>query len=330
MRFAILRQDVAIARAAARQTSKSPADLLTVLMGLPLLALVARAGLKALPGELHNLTAYGASTLLAMVIAKALLERVWFHQSEGALARFAQRPGDWLGYTLPLLSAGLLLGFAGLAALGILEPGSAVLGACTGTAGGLAIPFVHERARRWWRGITPKRGFNLIRHRHTPIISIAVSAGLGVIGAILPADGYLDAIWAGACGVMVIALTGRVDAATVRYMTMIGHSQASLLQHWLPAQLMLLLPFGAVFALAQHWHATAVAAAITLGLLTLTTARIFAYRAFSRLIADWVVGAVIAATGYAALTAPPLGPVILMAAIVWLARIGAGKRWLLA
>lgn len=59
---------------------------------------------------------------------------------------------------------------------------------------------------------------------------------------------------------------------------------------------MLLLPFGAVLALAPHRLAAGVAAAVTLGLLVLTTARIFAYCAFGRLIADWVVAAMIAAT----------------------------------
>lgn len=176
----------------------------------------------------------------------------------------------------------------------------------------------------------PKKGLELIGHRRAPIIGAIAAVVLGAIGAILPQGGYLDALWAVAYGLLVIVLTGRVDAATVRYMTLMGHSPISLLRHWLPAQIMLLLPFGAVLALAQHRLAAGVAAAVTLGLHVLTTARIFAYRAFGRLIADWVVAAMIAATGYVALTVPSLGPVIIMAAIVWLARLGSGKRWLLA
>lgn len=330
MPFALLKLDVAIAKAAARQIAKSTADLLTVLIGLPLLALVARAWLKGLPSELRDLIAHGASVLIATVIAKALLERVWFHQSDGMLARFAQRPGEWLFYIGPFLVAGILLGFLGLAAVGILNPGGAALGACAGVAGGLAFPFVRERVRRWWRDIIPKSGLDLVRHRRAPIISAVAAAVLGAIGAILPQGRYLDVLWAGAYGLLVIVLTGRVDAATVHYMTLMGHSPASLLKHWLPAQIMLLLPFGAVLALAQNWLAAGVVAAISLGLLVLTTARIFAYRAFGRLIADWVVAALIAVTGYVALTLPPLGPVIMMAAIVWLAHLGSGKRWLLA
>lgn len=330
MRIAILSLDAAIAKATARQIAKNTADLLTVLIGLPLLVLVARASLKGLPSDHRDLIDYGASALIAAVIAKALLERVWFHQSDGPVARFAQRPEDWLSYIVPLLSAGILLEFFGLAAVGVLNPGGAALGTCAGIFGGLAIPFVRERVLRWWRDITSQRRLNLIRHRRAPIIGAIVAAVLGAIGAILPQGGYLDALWAGAYGLMVIVLTGRVDAATVRYMTLMGHSPASLLRHWLPAQIMLLLPFGAVLALAQNWLAAGLTAAVALGLLVLTTARIFAYRAFSRLIADWAVAGVIAATGYMALTIPPLGAAILIAAIVWLARLGSGKRWLLA
>lgn len=82
--------------------------------------------------------------------------------------------------------------------------------------------------------------------------------------------------------------------------------------------------------LAQNWIAAGVVAAATLGLLVLTTLRIFAYRALSRLFADWMVAGLIAATGYAALTFPLLGSVIMIAAIVWLIRQGSGLRWMLA
>lgn len=330
LRFAILRLDVATAKAAVRQIARSTADLLTVLIGLPLLTLVARAWLGGLPDELRHLVAYGASALIATVIAKALIERLWFHQSEGVLARFAQRPGEWLGYVGPLLAAIILLGFFGMAAVGILDPGAAALGACAGVIGGLAFPFVRERMLRWWRDITPRRRLNLIRERRASMIGASAAAVLAGIGAILPQDGYFAPIWAGAYGLLVIVLTGGIDAATVRYMTLMGHSPTSLLRRWLPGQLALLLPFVVVSALVQNWLAAGVAAAVALGLLVLTTARIFAYRAFSRLIADWAVAGVIAAAGSAALTVPPLGPVVLAAAIVWLARLGSGKRWLLA
>jgi len=210
LRFALLKHDAAIAKVAVRQLTKSPANLLTVLLGLPLLALVARAWLSGLPAELGDLIAYGTSTLVATAVVRALLQRVWFHQTEGALGRYAQRPGDWLSFMLALLVAGIVLEVLAMAAVGILDPERAIWGTCTGITGGFAIPFVLERVRRWWRDISPKKGFGLLRHRHALATSAAVSAAIGAICAYFPQDGYLGPILAGGYGVVVILLSGRI------------------------------------------------------------------------------------------------------------------------
>lgn len=321
---------MAVAKAAVRQLTNRTADLLTVLIGLPLLALIARAWLDGLSDNLCELIASGASALIATVVTKALLERVWFHRTNGALAHFAQRPSDWFSLMIPMLVAGIFGGLAAMATIGILDPESAVLGTCAGVAGGLAIPFVRERVRRWWRDFIPGRGFDLLRHQNALAICSAVSAAIGIICAWLPQAGFLGPVVAGGYGLVVILLTGRVDAATVRYMTLMGHSPALLLRHWLSIQLALLLPFEGVLVLGQNWLSAGVVATVGSGLLILTAVRIFAYRAFSRLIADWFAVGIIAATGYATLTVPPLGPVILVALIIWLVRQGSGSRWLLA
>jgi len=85
-----------------------------------------------------------------------------------------------------------------------------------------------------------------------------------------------------------------------------------------------------VLLAAQAYVPATVAVLIAATLPVVTALRIFAYRAVSRLIADWAVAIVILAAVYAGFTAPPLGPMIIVAAIVWLARRGAGARWLLA
>lgn len=103
-----------------------------------------------------------------------------------------------------------------------------------------------------------------------------------------------------------------------------------MLRHWLPIQLALLWPAALVLLAGQAWVPAGVTAAVAVALPVLTALRIFAYRALSRLAADWAVAIVIIAAVYAGVTAPPLGPVIVVGAIVWLARRGAGARWLLA
>lgn len=329
LNFGLLKHDAAITKAAARGLTKRTGDLLALLIGLPLLAAFARAGLSELSASRNDLVAYGVSALIATVLSKVLLEQVWSHQTEGALAHSAQRPGEWLCYVLPLLGAGILLCLTGMAVLGILHPQSAILGTGSGVVGGLAIPFVRERVRRWWRDLAPTRGLDLLRHKHAPMIGGLVSVAMGTICALLPQVGHLDAIATGGFGLVVILLTGRVDAATVRYMTLVGHSSSSLVRVWLPIQIVLLLPLTAVLLLGQNSNAAGMAAVVAAGLMAVTALRIFAYRAFSRLFADWIVAGSILVAGYAALAFPPLCPVVIIVAIVWLARRGSASRWLL-
>lgn len=329
LHLGLVKHDTAIVKAEVRRLTKRTGDFLIVLIGMPLVALNARAWLSGLPSNQSDLVAYGVGAVIATLTSKALLERVWFHQSEGVLAHFAQKPSEWLSYMLPVMVAGILVSLSGMAAVGILHLECAMLGIGSGIPTGLAIPIVRERVRRWWRDITPKRGPDLLRHQHALIFSAVVSAAIGAICAFLPQEGYFGAISMGGYGLAVILLTGRVDASTVCYMTLMGHSSTSLLRHWLPIQFALLLPIAAVLLLAQSWAAAGVAVLVALGLPIITALRIFAYRAFSRLIGDWMVTGLIAAAGYAALTFPPLGPVIVVAAIVWLARQGSGSRWLL-
>lgn len=327
--FALIKHDYAIAKAALRRLKRRSGDLLTVLFGLPLLAIVARAWLSGLPDDARGFVAYGISAVIAMVLANFLLERVWYHRSDGALAHRAQDLGAQLGYALPLLLAGVLVSFAVLAMLGTLHAESAMLGAGSGVASGLAFPFVRETVRRWWRNAMRGRGIDLLRHRNALAIGAALSAGIGAICAVLPQAGYPGAIVAGVYGLAVTLLTGRVDAAAVRYMTLMGRTAPTLLRHWLPLQLALLLPLAAVLLVAQSWAAAGVAAVLATALPVMTTLRILAYRLFSRLIADWMVAGLIAGTAYASLSVPPLGPAILLAAMIWLARRGADRRWLL-
>lgn len=113
-------------------------------------------------------------------------------------------------------------------------------------------------------------------------------------------------------------------------MSLVGHDGPSLLRHWVPIQLALLWPAALVLLAGKAWVPAGVMAVFAVALPVLTALRIFAYRALSRVIADWAVAIVIIAAVYAGLAAPPLGPIIIAGAIVWLARRGAGARWLLA
>lgn len=305
-------------------------DGLTLLVLVPLLALFARAWLAALPDDLREMVAFGATSLFATLLAKALIERLWFHRTDGVLARDAQRADDGFAYFVPLALAGAALGLSVLAVLGLVDPTGMVLGVCSGLPAGVLFPFLREHAHRWWRRFAP-RGLRSLAHTRLSLAkAAALSVMAGIVSLALPSTHSLDAIAIGVYLLGVILLTAPVDARVVRYMTLVGHGGASLLRHWLPVQLALLGPLAIVLLLAQEPVPATLAAITAVALPVVTALRIFAYRAVSRLVADWAVAIVILAAVYAGFTAPPLGPMIISAAIVWLARRGAGARWLLA
>lgn len=329
MRLALVKHDAAIALAAVRGLRGRLIDGLTVLVLVPLLALSARAWLAPLPDALREMGAFAAASVLATLLAKALIERLWFHRTDGALARYAQRPRDGIAYVAVLLLVGITSGVAALAGLGLVDAGGLVLGVCSGVPAGALVPFVREHIGRWWRRAAPTRLRSLTRTRLSLASAAALSVGVGILCVIMPSRFYLDAIAIGIYALAVIVLSAPVDARVVRYMTLVGHRSAALLRHWVPIQLALTWPAALVLLVGQTWVPAGVAAGVAVALPVLTALRIFAYRALSRVVADWAVAIVILASVYGGLTALPLGPIIMVVAIVSLARRGAGARWLL-
>lgn len=330
MRLALAKHDAAIAMSVVRGLRTRLIDGLTLLVLVPLLALFARAWLAGLPDDLREMGAFAAASLLATLLAKALIERLCFHRMDGVVARDAQRPREWIAYIAPLLLAGTAIGLGILVVLGLVDPGGTVLGLCSGLPAGVLLPFAREYVRRWWRRFAPRHLRSLAQTRLLPTRAAALSAVVGVLSLFLPSKHYFDAIAIGIYLFGVILLAAPVDARVVRYMTLVGHGGASLLRHWLPIQLALVWPAALVLLAAQAWVPAIVAVLIAAALPVVTALRIFAYRALSRVIADWAVAIVILAAVYAGLAAPLLGPMIMVGAIVWLARRGTGARWLLA
>ena len=330
MRLALAKHDAAIALSALRGLRGRVVDVLTLLVLVPLLALFVRQWLARLPDDPREMGAFAGASLLTALLAKALIERLWFHRTDGILSRDSQRPREWIAFVAPLLLGGIAIGVGALALLGLVDPGAMALGVCSGLPAGLLFPMAREHLRRWWRRLATRYLRSLPRTPLSLTRAATQSMGVGIVGLIIPSGFYLDAIAAGFYALAVILLTAPVDARVVRYMTLVGHGGASLLRHWLPIQLSLLWPASLVLLAGQAWVPAGVAAVVAIALPVLTALRIFAYRALSRLAADWAVAIVIIAAVYAGVTAPPLGPLIIVGAIVWLARRGSGARWLLA
>jgi hypothetical protein len=330
LRFALVEHDTAIALSVARGLSRRTSDGLTLLVLVPMFALLARARLATLPDDLREFVALGGSSLFAAILAKAMIERLWFHRTDGVLAADAQRTHDGIAYLGTLMLAGIAMELSAFALLGLFDPRGLVLGVCSGLPAGLLFPFVREHVRKRWHRFAPRRLRSLANFRLPLAKAAALSVVVGILSLLMPAKHYLGAIFIGVYGLGVTLLTAPVDSRIVRYITLVGHGSASLVRHWLPIQIALLWP-AALGLLAAQAYVPATVAMLIAGILPVVTAlRIFAYRALSRLIADWTVAIVMLAAVYAGFTAPPLGPMVIIGAIVWLARRGTGTRWLLA
>ena len=304
-------------------------DCLTLLIAVPVLTLVARAKIAELPDNTRWLVGYGISWLFAVFLAKALIQRWRFHRADGVLGRQSQRLTAAIAYLFPLTLIGLGAGISAIAILGLFDPSAAILGIGSGLPTGALLPWIDEHVRRVWHRVASETiRFNM-RARPSLCIAAAASAVIGMTSLFVPSAHHIDALITGAYVLCVVLLTASVDARVVRYMTLMGRSASALLGYWLPLQIVLLSPVTMVLMIGQASVPASLAAITLLALPVVTAMRIFAYRAFGRLIADWSVAFVLAAAIYAGFTLPPLGPVILVAGMWWLARRGTGQRWLL-
>ena len=329
MRFAPIRYEASIAASSIRALGRRVSDCLTLLSAIPVFVLVARAKIAELPDDTRWLVGYGITWLFAMLLAKALIQRWGFHRTDGVLACQSQHTKEAIAYLFPLTLVGLAAGISAIAILGLFDPGAAMLGMSSGLPTGALLPWVDEYVRRVWHRVA-SGGIRLNIHARASLGTAAgVSGAVGGTSVLLPSDHHIDALVTGVYFLIVLLLTASVDARVVRYMTLMGRSTWALLGNWLPLQIVLLSPVTMVLLTGQAWVPASLAAITLLALPVVTAMRIFAYRAFGRLIADWSVALILAAAMYAGFTLPPLGPVILMAGMLWLLRRGAGHRWLL-
>lgn len=329
MRLTLLRHDGAVIAALSRDLIRRRGDLATIVLVVPLLALIARGWVAEMPTERRELIAWGAGFLLAAMLTQSLVERVGFHRTEGAVAHDAQRPAEWSSLVLPLLLAGIVGGLGAIMAIGIALAASWATATGVGIVAGLAMPFTRQRAAAWWRGRRSSAVVGWPDHRWSLWIGVATGTIVGGMCALLPDEDHLDAIVVGGYALGVIILTARVDADTVRYMAVVGRSVGSTLRQWLPVQLALLLPVSVVMVIAQRWVPMTVATLAATGLIAVTTVRILAYRAYGRRIADWISTILMAIVGFVTVALPPLAVLLLIAVMIWLLRRGKDSEWVI-
>ncbi|MDG5488050.1 hypothetical protein NYR55_05370 [Sphingomonas sp. BGYR3] len=324
--FVLIKHDVAIALAVVPKLFRRIDDWLTVMVAVPLLALIARVAVGGLPSDRRSMLGVAITALIAAGVAKLLIERLRFHRADGVLAHEAQRLRARVGYAVSLTLGAFVMAIATLAVLGLFDENGILIGGCIGLSVGVLLPLVQAHGHRL-RGRIASPGLH--RFPRAWIAAAAVSVGVGVGSVFIPSSHDLNAIVIISYALGVLALTARVDAEVVRFMTLVGHGGLSLLRHWLSVQIALLWPLAILLMVAGSWPLAIAICLVSIAVPLVTALRILAYRALSPLVADWTVALVVGAAGYAGFTLPPLGGVIIAIAMLGLARRGANARWLL-
>jgi hypothetical protein len=325
---ALLRHDGRVVAAGVRVVARKPDDLLTVVIAVPVLALVWRAWVAGLPESAAMLQSAGLGFLAAFFGFTLLAERCAYHREDGIVAAHAQLAAERLAFALPLWAAAMACGFVLSIVVGLGHPAIWLAGTLAGGLSGMAWALVPQIA-------SPRLTAAAARPRTVPTsrtgATLAASgAALGLVCALLPLRHEVAAFVALAVAVLASAFLGRVDAEAIRFRTLVGESSWRLVRAHAGNLIAFLVPFAGTLALAPWWTPAAVAALVTCMATVITALRVIAYQSFDRRIADWVVTAAIGASALLGVAFPPFAPVVLAMTAAWLARRGARQAWLLA
>lgn len=325
-----LTHDAAIVRAALRALGRNRSDLVTLLIGIPLLALIARDWAVPLSPAQHRWLAAGIGAAIGFMAATQALGRLAYHATDGILAAPAQHWRPQARLAIVILGTALAIGLSGLAILGVFAPDRYLIGFAVGAvsaaaAGRFRLAMVTGQAMRGH--ILPNVG----RSSRTLFwLTVVLGAATGVALTMLPVTGTAAAALAALVAFAAGTALGPVDAELVGYLTMIGRTSRAIIGDRIARPLAFLVPLAGALAVGADRIAL-IAGMLAAGAVPLLIAlRVLAYRLFGRRAGDWFIGILLAVAALALALFPPLAPVVLLVGLVRLARGAAPKRWLIA
>lgn len=302
-------------------------QMIAALLLVAALAVVC-TGFADRPWPVAAWAALAAGTVIGIGAERLVAMRLAFHTFDGLLAADALQPrtrreyiAAWHGVGLALLVGATLIGRPSLLIVSVPAYLAGVLVA--GLTDDFRIP----------KGIvgTARLGWSLRTWSHRPIAGVAAATVL--LLSLLPARTLgTSAILAliGIGTVLLALLLTRVDDAIVRFMTIAGHgSRRIIVRHvkGLASFLAVLVP-GCWFVFGPI--AAGIAAATGAAMLLFLTIRILAYRLHAKRIADFLVSILAGLLMLVAYSMPVALPVIVLAILWQLRRLGRAKTWLLA
>jgi hypothetical protein len=325
----MLRHDGTIVLAAIRNIAVRRSDLMILVPGLPLLLLIVHAWARDLNGHQRLILVAGASCACTFAAVIIISNRLHYHRSEGILAPFALRFGPASHFALTLYGIAVASGYAGLMMLGAMDWALWAIGTMAGTIAAALWQIglrMSEQSNVRWSGWEAR----MSRPAVSWVVLSIIGAGAGAACLFLPIGLPGRTVFTVLACLAASMMLGQVQAETVSFMTMVGHSSAAVIRGHLPRIIGFLASFTLVLVIAREWTCAAMAGAFLVAMPMLMVLRILAYRSFGRRMADWMVVVVIALAAMAGMMLPLLVPVVLLSGLWWLARRAAEQTWLIA
>lgn len=329
-RAGLLTHDVAVVRAMLRALGGNRSDLLTLLIGIPLLVLIARDWATHLPAEQQRWLAVGVGLAIGFTASAQAIARIAYHRSDGIMAVPAQHRRARARLAMAINGTALVMGIVGLLVLDAFLALSYVIGFSAGAVGAAAAGPLRRSlatARAVLGRHLPNRG------RQGPARSWPIAVVGAMVGGalmMLPVAPPVGAIVAALVAFTLGTALGPVDAEVVAYLTIIGRTSRAIVIDRIARPLAFLIPFAGAVAVGRHPIALIAVVSAAGAVPLLIALRVLAYRLFGKRGGDWFIGLLLAVAALALVLFPPLAPAVLLVGLVRLERSAAPKRWLIA
>jgi hypothetical protein len=331
---ALLRFDGTVVAAEQRTVLIRKRDALTVVVALPLLLAFARAWLADLPAERAQIVTLTLASLTSMVLVTGALARLREHQSHGPIAFVALQPGVGPWFLSAILMGGHLVMASAATVVGVASVAEWTIGAIAGLVLAAAVVAVRTIiAERMRREPSFAAQVSLSLRSASRVVSAgAFALGLGLAGA--AQLGWLDAPtiqgMSGVIALTVALIMGWVDHDQARFQLMIGHTPLTIIAQTVLPCLTAGFAFAVSLSLGLNWIAAAIAAGASLACVLFITLAVLTHCVFSRRLAEWALTLLIGVVAMTAFAAPPLAPLVLLGAAIWLLRRAHDRRWIIA
>ena len=327
----ILKHDLLLIVAAIRATFSKWSDFLTLVLGVPLLLIIARAWVAGLSLKSSNLLALTMAFLLTFMLTRFAFKRIHYHRADGVLTAVALEPSECARYFVVVIGFGLAVALTVFLVIGA----DSLIQWVPGAFFGLALGIGRSGLATWDIGRLYFPWRFRVRYTDARQLSYAGLSGIGTAIVLVGFNTFVQesmlAPLTTLTALIAAAWLGSVDMQRINFMAIVGYSSWATIRTDILPVLCFFIPFALIMLmLSSNSLFAAIGTGIGMLAALVVVLRILAYRAFPQLLADWTVAIILALVATTAVTVPFAAPIAYVAAIAWLGRRASNKSWLLS